>query len=111
MSAFTIFTAIYLIGSIICSLYVVISHIRATSTYFRRLFTAKEINISEIKTYFGWQFNYDDWGDDNWCEVLLMTTTTTLLFTIFTFAAWPSLSLILINKSIEKARKRVQQDS
>lgn len=111
MSAFTIFISIYLVGSILCSLYVVISHLRATATYFRRIYTAKEINISEIRTYFGWQYHDDDWDSDEWGEVLLMTTTMALLFTLLAFVAWPGLSLVLLNKSIEQARIRVKQDS
>lgn len=111
MSAFTIFISIYLLGSILCSLYIVVSHLRATWTYFRRLYTAKEVNISEIKTYFGWKFHEDPWNSDDWSEVILMSTMMTIMYTMIAFVAWPGLSLVLLNKSIENARKRVHQDS
>jgi hypothetical protein len=111
MSISLIALSIYLVGSILCASYILISHLRALSTYFRRVFTAKEINVSEIRTYFGWQFHDDTWDSDEWFEVLLSSTIFAIMFMLISFVAWPCLSFVILHRAIEQARIRIKQDS
>lgn len=107
MLAYFIIT--YIGIGILSALFVFGSHLRACFEYFRQLYTSKEVRPSQIKTYFGTQFwEYSD--NDNWTEIIVMTTLPAILFSFIAFVGWPLGSIFIINNSINKARERIEND-
>jgi hypothetical protein len=103
------FIIFYLGIGLLGALYIFGSHLRASFEYIRQLYTAKKVRPTKIKTYFGTQ--YWMWFDeDDWTEVIFMTTLPTLLWTLVALVAWPAGSIMVLNTSIQNARKRIEND-
>lgn len=101
------FAAFYVIIGFLVLVYVVLAHFYATWKYIKQLYTAKRVEPTEIKSYFG--FKYWNWyNSDSWIEVVGVSTLVMLLWAMASFIAWPFTIIFFLNSSIEKARKRIE---
>ncbi|UYE98481.1 hypothetical protein XbC2_52 [Xanthomonas phage XbC2] len=103
------FAITYFTIGILFALYIIGAHFRACFEYIRQLYTAKYVRPNDIETYFGVQY----WGwsnNDSWGEVLIMSTMPALLFAMIGFIAWPIGSFFFLNRSIQRARERIENE-
>lgn len=105
------FLTTYVVIGVLFALYILGAHLLACFEYIRQLYTAKHVRPSDIKTYFGTQFyQWPSCNDDPFFEVIIMTTLPALGFMLASLIAWPLGSVMLLNKSIQNARKRIEND-
>lgn len=98
---------LHLLMGLLIAGYIILKHMGATWKYFKELYTAKKVKPTKIKTYFG--FQYWCWFDnDSWVEIVFISTLVTLAFAFIAIFIWPVTFIFFLNRSIEKARARIE---
>lgn len=105
------FAFIYFGIGVLFALYILCAHMRACFEYIRQLYTSKNVRPSDIQTYFGVQYwQWPNSNSDPYGEVIIMTTLPAIGYMLASVFAWPLGSFILLNKSIKRARERIEND-
>ena len=107
MTASKIAIMIYLIIGVLFVMYVLFCHISSTWKYIKQLYTARYLTPTNITTYFGFQYWWD-YDSDHWIEIVIGTSFRTLLMMIGSLLIWPVCGIFSLNRSIQKARERLE---
>lgn len=107
MSAGFIAFLLYVVVGLSFALYIGIYHFVSLWQYIKQLYTARYLTPTEIKTYFGFNFWWDR-DCDSWIEISIMSLLRTLLLMFISIFIWPICIFFVLNMSIERARKRLE---